>query len=137
MGVAVAGVFVVAVAVAVAGVSIVIGVVVAESFAVFANLSMRSFVSHKIVSKIVSSDAHFRQARQNLLTLTRQDEDAYVRSESAQRDAITYSAAISACLNGEQWQQALDTSSLHGCCKIVSRLVVRHGKVIIINGIRR
>ena len=46
VGVAVAGVFVVAVAVA--GVSIVIGVVVAESFAVFANLSMRSSVSHKI-----------------------------------------------------------------------------------------
>ena len=46
VAVAVAGVFVVAVAVA--GVSIVIGVVVAESFAVFANLSMRSSVSHKI-----------------------------------------------------------------------------------------
>ena len=28
--------------------------------------------------QIVSSDAHFRQARQNLLTLTRQDEDGYV-----------------------------------------------------------
>ena len=46
VGVALAGMFVVAVAVA--GVSIVIGVVVAESFAVFAKLSMRSSVSHKI-----------------------------------------------------------------------------------------